>query len=43
VNLKVDITEMCPWIPWELVEDLLGFAEHSLKITDIRCVTVVLL
>jgi len=40
MNSKVDITELYQWIPLERVADLLGFAEHCLKTTDIRCVTV---
>jgi hypothetical protein len=30
VNFKVAITEMYPWMPWELVADHLGSAEHTL-------------
>lgn len=29
MNIKVVITEMYPWISWELVVDTLGFAEHT--------------
>ena len=29
-NCKVAITEMYPRIPWKLVTDLLGSAEHTL-------------
>jgi hypothetical protein len=28
------MTETYPWIPWELVEDLLGSAEYTLGTTD---------
>jgi hypothetical protein len=32
-NFKVTITEMYPQLPWELVADPLGSAEHTLGIT----------
>jgi hypothetical protein len=32
---KVAITEMYPWIPWELVADPLGSAQHTLETTDL--------
>jgi len=35
VNFKVAITEMYPWIPWELVADPLGSSEHTLGTTGI--------
>ena len=35
MNFKVAITEMCPWIPWELVMDPLGSVEHTLGTTDL--------
>jgi hypothetical protein len=35
VNLKVSITEMYPWIPWELVADPLGFVEPTVGTTGL--------
>jgi hypothetical protein len=35
VNFEVAITEMCRWIPWELVADPLGSSEHTLGTTTI--------
>ena len=37
VYFKVVITEMYPRIPWELVEDPLGSAEHILGTSDLKC------
>jgi len=34
LNLKVSFTEMCPRIPWDLVEDPLEFVEHTLETTQ---------
>ena len=34
-NFKVAITEMYPWIPWEMVADPLGSAEHTLGTTGL--------
>jgi len=34
VNFKVPTTEMYTQIPWQLVEDLLGSAEQTLRTTD---------
>jgi hypothetical protein len=31
VNLKVGITEMYPWIPWEMATYPLGSPEHNFR------------
>jgi hypothetical protein len=33
--MKVAITEMYPWIPWELVADPLGSTEHTFGTTGL--------
>jgi len=35
-NFKVSITEMCPWIPWEMVADPLLSAEHTMGTTGLE-------
>jgi len=38
VNLKVAITKIYPWIPWELFADPLGSVEHALEITGVLAI-----
>jgi hypothetical protein len=33
VNFKVAVTEVYPWVPWELVADPLGSSAHNLGTT----------
>jgi hypothetical protein len=35
-NFKVSITEIYPRIPWEMVEDPLGSAEHTMGTTGLE-------
>ena len=35
INIKVPITEIYLWIPWEMVADTVGSAEHTLGTTAI--------
>jgi hypothetical protein len=35
-NLKVSVTEIYQWIPWEMVADPLGSAKHTLGITGLE-------
>jgi len=35
VNFKAAITEMYPWIPWGLVKNPLGSAQHALGATGL--------
>jgi len=34
--LKAATTELYPWIPWEMVADPSGSAEHTLGSTDLE-------
>ena len=32
----VAVTEMCPWIPWQLVADPLGTAQYNFGTTELE-------